>query len=219
MEQMIKDMMTKVDEFHKKITLRDYDDGGFPKKGNYEHLIEELRETMAAHAAGDRIGVVDGLIDLVYVALGALLEIGVMPSHPFDAVHEANMKKVPKRTERYGSNTNDAVKPEGWTPPDIAAILERMEILMKVSPIFVELTRLRIKKGNNYNRGNVKREDHFPLGDYSFFQVVWMKMCRVRSLVENPDADSRRLVEREMADILVYGCFWLESIRGVKTSI
>ncbi len=79
-----------------------------------------------------------------------------------------------------------------------------------------------MKKGNNYNRGNVKRSDHFPLGDLSFFQVIWMKMCRVRSLTENPGTtdeektESRRYVEREMNDILVYGAFWLEFMRGLE---
>lgn len=221
MEQTVRGMMKKVDEFHAKITNREYRQDGFPSVGNYNHLQEELDEIREADKNRSRVGVVDGLIDLIYVALGALLEAGVNPEHHFDEVHAANMRKVPRRTERYGPNQNDAVKPDGWIGPDHEQILERQNVLKNVSPVFIELTRLRMKKGNNYNRGNVKRSDHFPLGDLSFFQVVWMKMCRVRSMTENPGetpeerAESRRLVERELADIVVYSGFWLENMRGL----
>lgn len=214
MEKLVQKMMTDVKDFHEKITCRPMN-GEFPGLGNYDHMREEWNEAWDAQARGDRAGVVDGLIDLVYVALGALLEMGIPPSLPFDEVHRANMTKIPKMTDRYGPGVNDAVKPEGFVPPNHAAILDHLEILHKVSPVFVDLTKLRIKKGNNYNRGNVKRMDHFPLGDLSFFQMLWMKMCRVRSLIENPDADSLRLVERELNDILVYGCFWAEYMRGI----
>lgn len=218
MEQLMQDMMKKVDEFHRTITNRQRTDNGFPGEGNYNHLFEELNETIDCHKAGNRVGVVDGLVDLIYVALGTLLEMGVSPQTHFDEVHRANMRKVPRQTERYGPNVNDAVKPDGWTPPDHEAILEQFEVFKKISPVFIELTKLRIKKGNNYNRGNVKRSDHFPLGDLSYFQVIWMKACRVRSMAENPDVDSRRLMEREASDMIVYLCFWLEFMKGIEIS-
>jgi len=214
MEKLVQKMMTDVKDFHEKITHRPMDNE-FPGQGNFDHLAEEVREAWQARGRGDRAGVIDGLIDLVYVALGALLEMGIPPSLPFDEVHRANMTKVPKQTDRYGPGVNDAVKPDGFVSPDHATMLEHLEILHKVSPVFVELTKLRIKKGNNYNRGNVKRSDHFPLGDLSYFQMVWLKMCRVRSMVENPNEDSKRLIERELNDIMVYSCFWAEYMRGL----
>ncbi len=216
MEKTIKDMMQKVDEFQKKVIKVPYT-GSIPRS-RHEHLKEEVQEICAAHDIGDIPGVADGLVDLIYVALGTLLQLGVHPNHAFDLVHEANMKKRGEKTARHDY---DAVKPEGWEPPDFGPMLERLEILNQISPVFIDLTKMRLKKGNNYNRGNVKRMDHFPMGDLSFFQVIWMKMCRVRSLTENPGAtdeekrESRRLVEREMNDIVVYGGFWLEFIRGL----
>lgn len=212
MEQMIQNMMKKVDDFQTNLVGRQKGKYGvtFPDMDQLKHLAEEVDETMRAGTIED---VVDGLVDVVYVALGMLVKMGVPPDLPFDAVHEANMKKIPMKTSRM---EKDAVKPDGWAPPDHAAILEHLEILRQVSPVFVDLTRLRIRKGNNYNRGNVRRMDHFPLGDLSFFQVVWMKMCRIRSLVECPDDDSRRLVERELNDVMVYSCFWAEFLRGLE---
>jgi len=211
MEKIVRDMMKKVDEFQQKMGIPYTVD--LPPTSRYNHLVEEINETIECHKNGDVAGVTDGLVDLIYVALGALLQMGIHPTHPFDLVHEANMKKIPMKTERH---EHDAVKPEGWQSPDHNLMLEQLEILYQVSPVFIELTRLRIRKGKNYNRGSVKRSDHFPLGDLSYFQVIWMKMCRVRSLVENPDGDSRRLIEREVNDIIVYSCFWAEFMRGIE---
>lgn len=205
-------MMKQVDEFQQKVLKVPYT-SGLVDRSRCEHLMEEVSEILECHDGGDVAGVVDGHVDLVYVALGTLLQMGIHPEYPFDEVHLANMKKVGAKTERH---EHDAVKPEGWVPPDHNAILEHLRILHAVSPVFVDLTKLRLKKGKNYNRGSVKRGDHFPLGDLSYFQVIWMKMCRIRSLVENPDDDSRRLIERELNDIMVYSCFWAEFMRGIE---
>jgi predicted HAD superfamily Cof-like phosphohydrolase len=68
----------------------------------------------------------DGLVDLVYVALGTSLFHGFDFDTAFDEVHEANMRKV--RVERLEDSTRgsrfDVVKPEGWTPPDLRRFLK-----------------------------------------------------------------------------------------------
>jgi len=61
---------------------------------------------------------VDGMADLDYVVEGTRLEFGVDSEPIADEVQRANMSK--------GFNKNAAgktVKPEGWTPPDIAGRL------------------------------------------------------------------------------------------------
>lgn len=219
MEKMIQEMAKKVDEFEQKILqITHPQTATLPHPSRYMHLREEIKEIIESHSDDNFVGVVDGLVDLVYVALGTLLQMGIHPDHPFDLVHNANMKKRGAKTERH---EHDAIKPEGWQPPDYGPMLERLDVLNQVSPVFVELTELRIKKGNAYNGPNVKRSDHFPLGDLSYFQVIWMKTCRVRALIESLSAETseknRRLINREVADILVYGCFWLEYMRGLNT--
>lgn len=186
----------------------------------YNHMCEELSEMMEAYAAGSDHDVVDANVDLIYLALGTLLEMGVPPDFPFDTVHEANMKKVSTVSQRNGKY--EAGKPPGWNPPDHGPLIERVAILNKVSPVFVELTKMREHKGKNYNRGTVKRSDHFPLGHLSFFTMVWLKSCRLRSLTESllEDGCDRNkttdLINRELGDLINYACFWAEWIRGIE---
>jgi predicted HAD superfamily Cof-like phosphohydrolase len=218
MEKTIRAMAEKVDDFQRHILKVPYTNG-LADRSRHSHLREEVDEIFEAHDNGDIAGVVDGLVDVIYVALGTLLQMGIPPEWPFDRVHEANMKKRGEKTERH---EHDAVKPEDWQSPDIDGLLRDIEIFRQVSPVFIELTKLRIHKGGNYNRGTVKRSDHFPLGGVSFFQMLWMKSCRVRSLVESTlrdehdNPETQRLISRELDDIIVYACFWAEFMRGLE---
>jgi len=84
-----------------------------------ELIREEAEETVEAIDKGDLPAAVDGLCDLIYVCLGAAVAWGVDLAPIFKAVHEANMAKVggPKRAD------GKHLKPEGWKPPDIVALL------------------------------------------------------------------------------------------------
>ena len=88
-------------------------------------MQEELDETREAAERGDLPAFADGLIDLMYVALGTL-HLARLPTQAlWDAVHAANMAKVRARREEDSKRGSifDVVKPEGWQPPDIHAIL------------------------------------------------------------------------------------------------
>lgn len=90
-----------------------------------DHMREELTEFAEALRDDDLQGAVDGLIDLVYVALGAIVEMGVTPMGVFEEVHTANMLKERGTVEkRPGSAGFDAIKPKGWEPPDLTPYLE-----------------------------------------------------------------------------------------------
>lgn len=86
---------------------------------------EELNEFVEAWYAGDMVKVADALADLVYVALGTAWQIGIPMNQIWQAVHDANMKKIRGITKR--GNAVDAVKPEGWAGPEqtIAALILR----------------------------------------------------------------------------------------------
>ncbi len=62
------------------------------------------------------------LTDLLYVTYGALLWFGVDADEVFREIHAANMRKTegPKRAD------GKQLKPEGWQPADVAAVLERL---------------------------------------------------------------------------------------------
>lgn len=114
-------------------------------------LTEELGEVAQALADGDVAAYADGLVDLIYVALGAGIRAGIPLDRVWTAVHAANMAKFPTCPECGGEGSspesidaghriphpdcagrgflvyrNEAgkvVKPPGWTPPDIAVVL------------------------------------------------------------------------------------------------
>jgi hypothetical protein len=80
---------------------------------------EELDELKVALCSSDPAGCIDAVIDLIYFAYGRLYEMGVTYDQFCDcweAVHEANMKKVLGNKGR-GSD-QDAIKPEGWESPE-----------------------------------------------------------------------------------------------------
>ena len=92
-------------------------------RGNF--MSEEVTEFMDAAMEGDIVGVADALTDVIYVAVGTALSMGIPLDKVWDVVHAANMKKVKGTTKR--GIANDAVKPDGWIGPEqaIAAILAR----------------------------------------------------------------------------------------------
>jgi predicted HAD superfamily Cof-like phosphohydrolase len=83
--------------------------------GNSEWCAEKSHEQMF-----------DALIDLVYVAYGTAHVMGYPWQAGWDQVQMANMQKEratrAEQSERGG--TFDVIKPEGWTPPDIHAVLK-----------------------------------------------------------------------------------------------
>lgn len=88
-------------------------------------MNEELEEFISSAMAGDLVGVADALADIIYVAVGTALTMGIPLAQVWDLVQAANMKKVKGTTKR--GIANDAIKPEGWVGPEagIAALLAR----------------------------------------------------------------------------------------------
>ena len=82
-------------------------------------IAEEAGELCAAIEAGDMVGAVDGLADLLYVTFGTAVAFGVEIGKYFEEVHGTNMRK-----EGDPMNPQDKpLKPEGWQPPRIAEML------------------------------------------------------------------------------------------------
>lgn len=71
----------------------------------------------------------DGLVDLVYVALGTAHLHGFDFNEAWRRVHEANMKKVraerPEQSKR--GTTFDVVKPPGWKPSSLRDLVDDYE--------------------------------------------------------------------------------------------
>lgn len=78
-------------------------------------MREELKEFESAGTIAQQA---DAMVDLMYLALGTLVEIGVPPGRVFDLVHAANMvKRWPDGTVRLDRD-GKALKPPAWSSPD-----------------------------------------------------------------------------------------------------
>lgn len=91
--------------------------------------LEELSEMMRAESQEDLPKVADGLVDLVYFALGTAALMRLPFNELWAEVHRANMAKVRATGAGDGRSARghslDVVKPAGWTPPDVEGIVER----------------------------------------------------------------------------------------------
>jgi predicted HAD superfamily Cof-like phosphohydrolase len=87
-------------------------------------MHEELSELEKAMEEGDLVGIADGLADLLYVVYGTSVSYGIDVRPIFEEVHRTNMAKVGGAVREDGK----VLKPDGWLPPDIAPLLEDMQL-------------------------------------------------------------------------------------------
>lgn len=89
-------------------------------------LSEECKELSESHSAVDQV---DALVDSIIFAVGGLTRMGLSEQQVADCMHAvmtANFsKKAGVKAERATGDVQDAIKPEGWVPPEarIAKIL------------------------------------------------------------------------------------------------
>ena len=71
-------------------------------------------------------GMLDSLVDLVYVAIGTSYLHGFNFREAWRRVHAANMKKVRAKSSEQSTrhSTFDVVKPKNWTAPDHTDLVE-----------------------------------------------------------------------------------------------
>lgn len=84
----------------------------------HTRLLEEIAECDEAFHDKKDHEYLDGLVDLVYIALGTAYRRGWDFAAAWNRVHDANMKKErgEEHTSKYGSSF-DIVKPKGWVAP------------------------------------------------------------------------------------------------------
>lgn len=220
-------MLSKADRFNRDITALPIPAtpellAGKRLNWTMHALNEELEELVQAHRDGDVLEAADALIDLVYFALGRLVEMGVPAEAVMDEVQRANMgKQRGELSKRPGSMGHDAVKPAGWTAPDhswlLAFTLADVEKARKwdaMSPVLRDIVELRQKKGQDYNAGPGLR-DYFPLGHVSYLQMIHLKTTRLHSLLAvlskggKPNFEG---LDDTLKDLLNYTTFYAEAV-------
>lgn len=71
----------------------------------------------------DIVGIADALADMVYVIAGAAHVYGIDLDAVFAEVHRSNMAKLGPGGKPIYREDGKVLKPEGWTPPDVAGVL------------------------------------------------------------------------------------------------
>jgi len=129
--EMHENLFGMVASFHQKFALEPTAQPDFPVEEIWQlknvHLQEELNEIRAAAINGDLEEYFDGLIDLVYVALGAAYLAGLPFNEGFKRVHEANMTKVRalRQEDSKRGSTYDIVKPAGFVAPTLTDLIRK----------------------------------------------------------------------------------------------
>lgn len=83
------------------------------------HIKEEARELTDSWRDGEVIKAIDGATDLIVVALGFLISLGVDPDACWSAVHKANMRKVDGSCGPIKHRADGQIgKPHGWYGPE-----------------------------------------------------------------------------------------------------
>lgn len=80
----------------------------------YHWMLEEINEFIEA---GEIVEQADAMIDVMYFALGTLVEMGIKPDNLFDIVQAANMAKLWPDGKPHYNAEGKTIKPSTWEDP------------------------------------------------------------------------------------------------------
>jgi len=88
-------------------------------------IDEEInRELIPAIETRRLLDIADGIVDSIYVLIGAAIEYGIPLERVWNAVQAANMAKVdPTSGKVLRRDDGKILKPHGWKPPNIEEAL------------------------------------------------------------------------------------------------
>lgn len=96
--------------------------------GDNPHMLERERSLARADWMREEVdefleaenvyGQADAMIDLIYFALGTMVEMGIPPQELFEIVQAANMEKLWPDGKPHFREDGKVIKPEGWQPPE-----------------------------------------------------------------------------------------------------
>jgi predicted HAD superfamily Cof-like phosphohydrolase len=91
----------------------------------YLNLIqEEVAELQQAVDTNDTVEQLDALIDILVVTIGAIHSAGMNGEAAWNEVMRTNFAKIDPETGKVRKREDGKVlKPEGWTPPDLAPFI------------------------------------------------------------------------------------------------
>jgi len=125
---MSKTMFEMVHDFHtafgQRVGTKPEFPGASERSLRMKLMAEEMREYTEAESNNDIVNMAVELADIIYIACGTAVSYGIPLDEVFDAIHEANMKKLVDG-KVIKNEHGKVVKPEGWKPADIEGILKK----------------------------------------------------------------------------------------------
>ena len=103
------------------------DDYDFAQYAMYLKLIdEEVAELHQAVLANDDVEQLDALIDILVVTIGAIHSMGADAEGAWNEVMRSNLAKIDPVTGLVRKREDGKVlKPEGWSPPQLAGFVKK----------------------------------------------------------------------------------------------
>lgn len=80
----------------------------------YNWMLEEINEFIEADEIVEQA---DAMIDVIYFALGTLVEMGIQPDNLFQIVQDANMSKLWPDGKPHYNAEGKTIKPSTWEDP------------------------------------------------------------------------------------------------------
>ena len=94
-------------------------------KKRYDWMLEEIDEFIEATEEKDLVEQADAMIDVMYFALGTLVELGIEPEKLFAIVQEANMSKLWEDGKpHFRESDGKVIKPPTWKDPHSLTVAE-----------------------------------------------------------------------------------------------
>lgn len=90
------------------------DDRRLPRADWLDEEVKELREAATIYEQAD------AYLDIIYFAVGGLVEMGINPSKLWQLVQAANMAKLWPDGNYRKRPDGKVIKPDGWVAPDEA---------------------------------------------------------------------------------------------------
>jgi len=116
-------------DFHEKFGLTINDTPTIPGDDVLQFRVnlinEEAEEFEQAAKARNLVEMADALADVIYVALGAAVSLGIDLAPVFEEVHRSNMTKVWSDGHVRRREDGKVIKPPTYSPANIAQELER----------------------------------------------------------------------------------------------
>jgi len=98
----------------------------------YLKLIEEEAEELnQAILAKDKVEMLDALIDILVVTIGAIHSMGADAEGAWKEVMRSNFAKIGEDGKVRKREDGKVLKPVGWTPPDLKSFVDKERNILK----------------------------------------------------------------------------------------